>query len=67
MINYTYNSNQSNYKFLTITSKERTDILVNAEAPILGSMRDELLLAHKKLALLRLSFALISFCLFSPF
>lgn len=49
MINYTYNNNQLNYKFLTITSKERTDILVNAEVPIMSSMREEMLLAHKKL------------------
>lgn len=65
MINHTYNNNWLNHKFLTLTSKERTDNLVNTEAPITSSMREGMLLAQKQFALLCLSFALILICLFS--
>lgn len=39
MINYTYNDNWLNHNVLTITSKERTHILVNAETSLVSSTR----------------------------
>jgi hypothetical protein len=49
-----------NSKVLTMTSKERTNILLNTEASVMSSMRKEMLLACKKLALSCLGLALIS-------
>jgi len=52
MINYTYNDNWLNPKFLTITSKERTHVLVNAKASLVSSTREDKPLASFVLDLL---------------
>ena len=67
MINYTYNDNWLNPKFLTLTSKERTHVLVNAKASLVSSTKEDKPRASFVLDLLWSPSVFFSFLTSGPF